>query len=122
MSKLIDYDMTPKPLLALALLPTDEIHGGEGLADVFPESGARTWAMRNPDGQLFCIVMVSQEAQQGEFGDIAGLLIHEAVHVWQQHLKDIGEVNHGDEQEAYAIQSIAMALIDAYAHQAEPAK
>lgn len=47
--------------------------------------------------------------------DVAGLLIHEAVHVWQRYAEDIGEHSPGDEQEAYAIQSIAQALLAEFA-------
>ena len=47
--------------------------------------------------------------------EVAGLLIHEAVHVWQGYARDLGEDNPGDEQEAYAIQSIAQELLAEFA-------
>lgn len=43
-----------------------------------------------------------------------GLLVHEAVHVWQAHCRDIGEDEPGDESEAYAVQSIAYQLMSEY--------
>ena len=45
----------------------------------------------------------------------AGLLVHEAVHIWQQWKKDFGEKFPGDEQEAYAVQILSTTLMREYA-------
>ena len=45
---------------------------------------------------------------------ITGLLVHEAVHVFQYHMERIHETRPGDEQMAYGIQIVSMILIDAY--------
>lgn len=46
--------------------------------------------------------------------EVYGLLVHEAVHVWQKICDNIGEDEPSEEFEAYAIQNIAQRLIDAY--------
>ena len=46
--------------------------------------------------------------------EIYGLLIHEAVHIWQDECRAMREKNPGSEIEAYAIQSVSQNLIEAY--------
>ena len=46
--------------------------------------------------------------------EVVGLLVHEAVHVWQQYCQYYGEHSPGTEQEAYAIQAISQELLGAY--------
>ena len=47
--------------------------------------------------------------------EVAGMLVHEAVHVWQNYCQDIGEREPGKEQEAYAIQNISQELMSEFA-------
>jgi hypothetical protein len=45
---------------------------------------------------------------------VAALLVHEAVHLWQEFRDHIGERSPSSEFEAYSIQSIAQELMNAY--------
>ena len=46
--------------------------------------------------------------------EVHGLLLHEAVHVWQAFVRDINEDHPSDEFEAYSIQMLAQELFKAY--------
>ncbi len=65
------------------------------------------------DGSLVCVVCLSNTEGRNAI-EIAGMLVHEAVHVWQQWCDDAGELRPGNEQEAYAIQAIAQELMAEY--------
>jgi hypothetical protein len=52
--------------------------------------------------------------------EIHGLLVHEATHVWQNIREVLGEKNPSSEFEAYSVQSIAQALMEAYALATRP--
>ncbi len=109
----------PGPYLALCLsaeeLSSAAQQCGIKNMDGFPESGATTFTLENKDGDICCLIGVSHAAQKEEPLLIAGLLVHEAVHVWQHHKRDISEKRPGDEQEAYAIQGISQELMMEYA-------
>lgn len=76
-------------------------------------ANATMHAFDGPAG-LACIVCL--DGRGGRSGvEIAGLLVHEAVHVWQVWCDDIGELEPGREQEAYGVQAIAQELMAEYA-------
>jgi hypothetical protein len=57
-----------------------------------------------------------------EYGSvgIAGLLAHEATHIWLDWLRSMGEDSPGDEVSAYAIQNLVVMLMDEWARRTEP--
>jgi len=86
---------------------------------------ATTHSYVDQDGQLCVIVGLRIDKEKAsDFVDVVGLLVHEAVHVWQEVrsrlVYTIDPRRTGGleaEFEAYAIQNIAQNLIDAYEKQ-----
>lgn len=77
-------------------------------------SDAQIHYLENPERKFICIVTL--RVRPGATGiQIAALLMHEAVHVWQVFCERIGENEPSKEFEAYSIQSIAQTLMQAYA-------
>ena len=63
-------------------------------------------------GNRCAIVCLSKKTTKGcNNTAIYGLLVHEAVHIWQHIMEDIGEFSPSSEFEAYSIQRIAQSLI-----------
>lgn len=68
------------------------------------------------NGNRCCIVCLrGMEKHTGI--EIAGLLVHEATHIWQDWCEQVGEQTPGIETEAYAIQWISQQLMWEYARQ-----
>lgn len=73
---------------------------------------AATHYLEHHDGKQCAIVAMSAEGSKGHTPiEIAGLLVHEAVHIWQQAAEMVGEDQPGREQEAYGVQTIAQHLM-----------
>lgn len=79
-----------------------------------PRADATTHLLCNDKGEPVAIVALGDMSKHSSI-EIAGLLVHEAVHVWQEHCANIGERRCGSEQEAYGIQGIAQTLMEEYA-------
>lgn len=77
-------------------------------------SDATTHLFANGRGETTAIVALGDTRDMTGV-QIAALLVHEAVHVWQEHCVNIGERQCGVEQEAYGIQGIAQELMAEYA-------
>ena len=69
--------------------------------------------LSNEKGEACAVVCIRAKADSTAI-EIAGLIVHEAVHVWQEYCERMGETSPGREQEAYAIQGIAQELMWAY--------
>ena len=78
---------------------------------------ACTHSFANVNGSVACIVGFSMEhAAEQDPIDVAALLVHEAVHVWQHNESTAGKLGcFGTEGEAYAIQNISTSLMAEYA-------
>lgn len=70
----------------------------------------------NKDGQR-CVIVAIRVTEKRTPIEIAGLLVHEAVHVVQDYFAWIGEHTPGSEQQAYAIQAVSQELMAEYARQ-----
>jgi hypothetical protein len=69
-------------------------------------------------GPVICIVCVNmKEMQQYDGIEIAVILVHESVHIWQKYVKYIGEQAPSKEFEAYSIEAISEGLMREYAKQ-----
>lgn len=75
---------------------------------------ATTHLLANKKGESVAIIALGDVSDRSGV-EIAGLLVHEAVHVWQEHCANIGERRPASEQEAYGIQGIAQELMAEYA-------
>lgn len=78
-----------------------------------PQADATTHHLSN-EGSLACVVCL-RDHQGRDPVEIAGLLVHEAVHAWQEWCDYYGERTPGREQEAYAVQAIAQELMAEFA-------
>lgn len=110
----------PGPYLTLCM---SEAEFRAALAPLAPPS-VPAWMTRGADATTHffdnqdkktCAFVCLGDPKDRNAIEIAGLLVHEAVHVWQQHAFDIGERKPGDEQEAYAVQAIAQELLAEFA-------
>lgn len=88
-----------------------------GASDAYPTSDGRCTVFENRKTGKVCIIVTIGEQidHKDDPVGVVGLIVHEAVHVWQNIRRDIGEVNPSPEFEAYAMQNIVMSLCESYA-------
>jgi hypothetical protein len=79
-------------------------------------ANATTTELVSDKGQHCCVVSLDIGACVDKSPiQIAALLVHEGVHVWQAYCRHIGEDSPSKEFEAYSIQAISGRLMKAYA-------
>ena len=76
-------------------------------------SDATSHFLTNEKGGLCCIVALRNMKGRTPL-EVYGLLVHEAVHIWQEYCDSIGEKKPSSEFEAYPIQWIAQQLIEQF--------
>lgn len=119
--KWLNRDLIVGPYLALALSEKDfqqalrhcKVPCHQWTQWVSDDADATTHTLRNPNGGMVCVVTL-RDCKDKEGVQIAAMLVHEAVHVWQMWRESIGERSPSVEFEAYSIQTIAQRLMTAY--------
>lgn len=80
----------------------------------YPESDGRCTVFVNK-GKTCILVTVRDGAETSHPSlEIAGILVHEAMHVWREIRERIGEKEPSSEFEAYSMQAIFQGLYDGY--------
>lgn len=77
------------------------------------DADAVTHFFADGDGDTCCVITITRREGYDDSA-IAGLIAHEAVHVWQEVREKLGEDKPSSEFEAYGIQAITHSLLDSY--------
>jgi hypothetical protein len=101
-----------KYTLARNQLHMDLLFEDMGKADQFLDMGADAQVSSFSDG-AYAIVQIGDTGDKDQL-QVYGLLLHEAVHVWQIVKRRMGEREPSLEFEAYSIQAIAQDLFEMY--------
>lgn len=86
----------------------------------YPTSTGHCMTLMGNQETPCCLVTLHERSDDADPGFIAGILAHEAVHVWQAMVKSMGERKPGVEFEAYMIQHITVELMAAYGLSRKP--
>jgi hypothetical protein len=113
----------PGPYLTLCLTEEQYLKALKRLGVKYPvpwianNADATAHYYSHPENHHTVAIVCITNCEKQSPVEIAGLLVHEAVHVWQRYCRDIGEDFPGAEQEAYAIQAISQELFDSFEKQ-----
>lgn len=87
----------------------------DALDEPYPEADAKCTRFDIPGKSVVLITMHERIDSKHGIG-VAALLVHEVVHAWQFVRENMGQVGDvGKEIEAYAIQTLTLDLLNAYA-------
>ncbi len=86
----------------------------EWLPFLLPHADACAHFFEETDGAGLSAIVCIGNTKGKHLSQITGLLVHEAVHIWQEIRRNLSEEHPSSEFEAYSIQSISQYLIDAY--------
>ena len=73
------------------------------------------------EGRYLCVVCIG-DTKGRQYETVASLIVHEAVHVWQNIKDHLGEKEPSSEFEAYSIQRIVQGLLMEYRRHLEKKK
>lgn len=118
--KWLTQNMIPGPRLVL-VLNEEDFHAALDELPA-PKEGRPLWisdgagaCMHALRGEEIACIVVLQDSENT--ASAIGLLVHEAVHVFQAWCEDVGEKEPSSEFQAYAIQSITERLIASFNEQ-----
>jgi hypothetical protein len=81
---------------------------------IYPNANATVHYLEGTKNHDQCCIVCIDRSSGRAASEIVGLLIHEAVHIWQSTRDELREDHPSQEFEAYSIQTIAQRLIEAY--------
>ncbi len=118
----LNRDLVRGPYLALCLTKKDfkkhlkDLGVKRRVKFVSRGANATTHHLQNKERGIASIVCLGN--WKGREGiEIAGLLVHEAVHVWQEYHRSIREEFPSSEFEAYSIQTLSQSLMQEFLRQ-----
>lgn len=85
-------------------------------------SNATTHFFENTEKLSAAAIVCMPIAKGKTLEQINALLVHEAMHIWQEHCDKIGEKHPSSEFEAYAVQLISQELMVSYRKQTKERK
>jgi hypothetical protein len=120
----IPREMVQSPYCIGLCIDEDQFKRAIKRLNVSPAQQPLKWILDGCDGKVHvfeeeedfhrCIIVCARYDPKRNPNEVVGLIVHEAVHVWQRICDCIGEYEPSLEFEAYSIQAITQRLIALY--------